>query len=368
MFPELYHLGKNGALYSWKVWTEGDTIYSDTGQVNGKRVLSVKKATPKNTGKANATTASEQALKEARAMHKHKVTRKYALSPSEAQEEEIQPMLAQDFEKRKDRNVTYPCDFQPKVDGARALARWDGDRVILTSRGAREWLVPQHLNRELEKFLPKDCILDGELYIHGEDFQDLMSWVKRDQPNTKKLEYHVYDMPMVNGEDSLYWSERLEALDKFFRLNADNLQNIKQVFTFPCFTEKEVYDAHNDVVAQGYEGGIVRLLAGQYTYGYRSYDLLKVKAFQDGEFKVIGVKNGKGKFEKSAIWLCVDSRGEEFDVTPKCTQAEKERYLREADKYIGKLLTVEFNGFTDDRKVPRFGRGKGFRLEEDLPR
>lgn len=39
-----------------------------------------------------------------------------------------------------------------------------------------------------------------------------------------------------------------------------------------------------------------------------------------------------------------------------------------ADKYIGKLLTVEFNGFTDDRKVPRFGRGKGFRLEEDLPR
>jgi len=368
MFPELYHLGKNGALYSWKIWVEGDTIYSDTGQVNGKRVLSVKKATPKNTGKANATTASEQALKEARAMHKHKVTRKYSLSPSEAQEEEIQPMLAQDFEKRKNKNVVYPCDFQPKLDGARALARWDGDKVILTSRGAREWLVPQHINRELEKFLPKDCILDGELYIHGEDFQDLMSWTKRNQPDTAKLEYHVYDMPMVNGEDSLSWTERFAALSDFYTNNFNKFDKVKLVPTYTCTSEQGVYDAHNDAVAQGYEGGIVRLWEGQYTYGYRSYDLLKVKAFQDGEFKVIGVKTGKGKFEKAAIWVCVDSRGEEFDVTPKCTQSEKERYLLEADKYIGKMLTVEFNGFTDDRKVPRFGRGKGFRLEEDLPK
>ena len=172
-FPTLYHLGKNRSLYSWDIWVEGSVIHSSTGQVDGQRVNSSKVATPKNTGRANATTAEEQALKEAEAMHKHKLTRKYSLTPGEAKEEEIAPMLAQSFEKRKDKNVTYPLDFQPKLDGVRGLASWDGDRVVLTSRGYKEWTVATHILAELKSAMGPGDILDGET---------IYSWCKGFRP------------------------------------------------------------------------------------------------------------------------------------------------------------------------------------------
>src|ERR1700680_394124 len=148
-FPILYHLGKNKALYSWEVWAEGNTVHSSTGQVDGKRVYSAFIVTPKNVGKINATDENEQAEKEAEAKWKFKIDRKYSSTPEEAQEEDIAPMLAQSFEKRKNKNVYYPADIQPKLDGCRALARWSGDKIILTSRGYKEWNYVPHIIQEL---------------------------------------------------------------------------------------------------------------------------------------------------------------------------------------------------------------------------
>lgn len=363
-FAPLYHLGKNKALYSYNIWSEGNKVYSDTGQVNGQRVTSVITVTPKNDGKANATTAEEQAVKEAKAKHKHKLDRKYSLTPEKASEEEIAPMLAQVFEKRKNKNVYYPADFQPKLDGVRALAQCDGENVILTSRGYQEWTEVTHINHELKAVLGKGDILDGELYIHGVGFQTLVSWVKRKQPETMRIEYHVYDMPSHDGEDSLAWSERKANLEKFFKANP-NLKHVKYVPSKTVSSEADVLTAHDQAVADGYEGGIVRLQNGLYNYGYRSYDLLKVKSFDDAEFTVTGVTNGVGKFVNCAIWICKTEKGQEFRVTPKTTQVEKELFLKNSKEYIGKQLTVAYFGKTDDG-IPRFPVGVKFRPTEDI--
>src|SRR5690606_22594103 len=137
----LYHRGKSGAIYSWKVWTEGADIVTEYGLVDGEKQIARKAATPKNTGRSNATTAEEQAVVEARAMWQNKRDRKYAESIADAQEELIRPMLAYDFEKRKVKNVTYPAFVQLKLDGVRALACWDGDRIELLSRHGKSWRV-----------------------------------------------------------------------------------------------------------------------------------------------------------------------------------------------------------------------------------
>lgn len=361
--PTLYHLGKNGALYSWDVWTEGPVIHSRTGQVGGQMIPSSKIATPKNVGRANATTAEEQAIREAQAMHKHKLDRKYSLTPEEARQEDIQPMLAHKFQDKK-KKVQYPGDMQPKLDGARALAYWDGDQVILTSRGAQVWTVPQHINRELEGILPKGCVLDGELYVHGVEFNTIMSWVKRKQPDTLRLEYHVYDMPSFEGEDSLPWAVRRDNLAKFFIDNQTD--KIKHVPAETVLFEDEVDTFHEKcVVENGYEGAIYRNHDGLYTYGYRSPDLLKVKAFDDGEFKVVGYTNGVGKFANCAIFICHTPDGKEFKAVPKGKMEYRQQLLRDAEQYIGKLLTVEYFGVSEDG-IPRFPVGKGFRLAEDI--
>ena len=172
-------------------------------------------------------------------------------------------------------------------------------------------------------------------------------------------------MPSHQGEDSLTWTERRKNLEDFFKRNP-NLKFIKHVPTKTLNSEAEVVAEQATVVADGFEGGIVRLFDGEYTYGYRSYDLLKVKSFDDAEFKVTGVTNGVGKFSNCAIWVCKTKNGQEFRVTPKVTQAEKEAFLRDSDKYIGKMLTVAYFGLTDDG-IPRFPVGLHFRPEEDLP-
>ena len=130
----LYHKSKTGAIVQWNIWTEGADIVTKYGQIGGKMHTARKTATPKNVGRANATTADEQAILEAKAKHKKRLDGKYSLTIEDSNKEVFLPMLASDFEKRKDK-VTYPVDVQPKLDGVRGLAYWEGGSVKLMSRG-----------------------------------------------------------------------------------------------------------------------------------------------------------------------------------------------------------------------------------------
>ena len=138
-------------------------------------------------------------------MWQKKRDKKYRESLDEAKNEFILlPMLAKDFEKRK-KKVKYPVDVQPKLDGVRCLAFWKDDRVVLLSRGAKEYTLP-HIAKELTAIL-KECptlVLDGEAYAHGVGFQTSMSYIKRLQDDTVKIRYHVYDLLNLGDPDQVW--------------------------------------------------------------------------------------------------------------------------------------------------------------------
>ena len=102
----------------------------------------------------------------------------------------------------------------------------------------------------------------------------------------------------------------------------------------------------------------------------RSFGLLKLKSFQDEEFEVWDVIEGKGKLKgKAGAFVCgttpsngVTLSGECFNVKMACKESELEEYLVNAHKYIGKQLTVQFQGKTK-RGIPRFPIGLRFREE-----
>jgi len=135
-FDTLYHKGSSGALYSWRVWTEGADVCTEYGQIDGKKQLARKTADAKNVDKSNATTPEEQAVAEAKSMWTHRVERKYRRTIDEAKNDEIfLPMLASEFEKRRGQKKdghTYPCDVQPKLDGCVY-----GSTVLTTSDGPK---------------------------------------------------------------------------------------------------------------------------------------------------------------------------------------------------------------------------------------
>lgn len=358
-FPTLYHKSKTGAIIEWNLSVDGSKITTVWGQSNGKKQTSELICTPKNEGRSNETNAEEQAIKEAEAQWKYQLDRKYRLTPEESEEVILFPMLARSKSVQRDENCSFPCHIQPKFDGLRCMAMWDNDEIILMSRNGKPYTVP-HISEELKSILPKDTILDGELYVHGLSFQSISSWCKRVQPDTAKVCYRVYDCPTCEGINGRIWEERFEDLKDIVGKGSD--------FISVCETKKvynmdEVFEYQSECVADGYEGAILRTLNGRYLWGQRSrHELLKVKLFVDDEFEIIGYKSGlQGtKEENAVIWKCKTKTGKEFFARPSGSIEDREEKLKEADKYIGKFYTVKFFEYTDDGNL-RFPVGEGFK-------
>lgn len=347
-------------------------IITTHGQVDGQKVVTKRKATPKNVGRSNATTAEEQAVIEAKAMHKFKLDRKYSLTPEAAQEDVLLPMLAKPFEKVK--KIQYPVAVQPKLDGVRALARWEGDKVVLISRSGKPWLVTTHINEHLEKVMPKGTVLDGEIYLHGKGFQWITARTKKKQEGTEHLQFHVYDAPETNDDATLPWHERENNMEQVLSASCAD-DPVVLVSTTLAQNREHVTYVHDTAVKAGYEGAIVRTLNGLYEYGHRSSSLLKVKDFQDAEYAIVGHtsedverENSGGQIiqQKAVIWRCKDAAtGLEFETRPRGSYVERAALYEAAEGYYGQLLKVRFFGLTDDG-LPRFPVGVGIRASEDL--
>lgn len=358
-WPTLYRRTSTGAIQQWKVWTEDDTIWTEYGQVNGAMQRTSKKAEPKNVGRANATSAERQAELEAQAMWTKRADLKYTPDIDKAQTAEpVLPMLAHNFEDQKAR-LQYPVFVQPKLDGVRCLAYRDDDgQVVLSSRQGKPWNLP-HVAAEVAKILPVGStdVLDGEIYLHGVTFQSVTRMVKKHRPETTSLKYMIYD---VITDQAFTQSERINYLKGLFR--GHEFDTLMLVPTEVANTEIEVYNIQKNYVSGGYEGAIVRKPHAPYKMNARSNDLLKVKSFLEEDFKIVGYKQGVGRFAGLVIWVCETAEGKTFDCVPKGSMEDKAEWFANADKYVGKLLSVKFFEYTEDG-IPRFPVGLG--IKED---
>jgi DNA ligase-1 len=362
----LYHTDNNGSLRVWKIWTEGKTIVVEYGHVDGKMQIARKDAEAKNVGTKAETTPEEQAAKEAKAMHKHKLQRKYSLTKKDAKLPSQLPMLAHKYEEKK-KKVTWPCDIQPKLDGLRCLARNNDGVVQLTSRAGMVLNLP-HICKELQKWMPDDMVLDGELYVHGVSLQTINSWIPKPGQSLKEesnnIIYNVYDVPMINGSDTYTWCDRESALQDLVQES----EHVETIETLEVVNESDAMEMTSRFIDNGYEGGILRQYDGVYNWGHRSADLLKIKRGEDAEFEVVGYYDGIGKEKGKVCWICKNNDGTDntFEVRPRGSYEERAKIFKVAESYIGRLLTVRFFGRTD-KNIPFIPVGIVFRIDEDLP-
>ena len=355
--PTLYAKTSGGAVNVWNIKVEGSEVCVEWGQLDGAQQTARYACEPKNVGRANASTAEQQALLEAISKWKKQIKKKYHTSIEGTETFNRKPMLAKSFKERTGK-VQYPASLQPKLDGLRCFAFLDGDEVSLQARGGDPYSV-QHIQTALRPVLdtlPPGTILDGELYRHGTSLQTLNSWVRKPKPESIGVEYHVYDV-IVGDAPNAPWKDRLKTLEGL-SVNAP----IKIVVTTTVQDEVDVKSQHDALVQQGYEGAIVRLLGGVYRFAARSSELLKYKDFQDAEFKIVSFTTGKGKFENVPVFKCITAEGKEFDVAPRGSEAERAEMLREAPTMIGKSLTVRYFDLTDEG-IPHFPVGVGIREE-----
>lgn len=198
----------------------------------------------------------------------------------------------------------FPCYLQPKLNGVRCLAQVQPNGVcVFMSRDEKLWARTKlaHLAEQLEsiKDIVENRILDGELYVHGWKLQRINGAVsvKSQTPreDTHEVEYHVFDVVDPGKQFSVRWPEFIDTI------RGVDLPNIKTVETTFINDRERMEVEFKYFTRLGYEGVMLRpdgpYVFGQTLLGTRknSEFLWKYKAWEDGEFKCIGVTQGEGK-------------------------------------------------------------------------
>ena len=399
-FPELQGEATTGKTKSWsiRVLERGDTgvIKTTHGYVDGKMQVNEKIiSVGKNIGKKNETTPLQQAVSEAKASWIKKKESGYSplgvttTTPSasvsditkgvaavnldaknesgdEAKDDEDDsgrgkgidrdvpsPMLAHDFLKRG-KSIKFPCYTQRKYDGTRCVAI---SGKGLYSRNKKRYPHLDHIVAEINK-LPSTIILDGELYSDTLTFQEIVGIVKRetlkegDEKKQLQIKLHVYDI--INEAPYELRYTNLQIL-----FNKYKFQHLVLVKSDICESEEAIKELHARYVAEGFEGLMLRNKTGLYKNS-RAVDLQKFKEFFDGEFKIVGYKEGEGLEAGCVIWVCEAENGLQFACRPRGTREERVELYSNGDKYVGKKLTVRYQEMTDSN-VPRFPVGIAIR-------
>jgi DNA ligase-1 len=295
--PTLYSRTSTGAVQQWTIEIEGDSYRTHFGQIDGKQQTTEPTlCKAKNEGKANATTAQEQALKDAKALWKKKKDSGCFENIADIDTALFtEPMLAKKYEDYID-DIVFPVYSQPKLDGIRCIARKDG----LWSRNGKKFVSVPHIEKALEGVfkLHPNLVLDGELYCDkfSNDFNAICSLVKKTKPTTQDLEdsaasiqYHIYDADIKER----MFSERY--MDITIILGVENILEsnvIKFVDTVCCLDCEHINEMYEKYVNEGYEGQMVRL--DKPYENKRSKSLLKRKEFQDKEYVIIDIIEGEG--------------------------------------------------------------------------
>jgi DNA ligase-1 len=261
------------------------------------------------------------------------------------------PMLAKEYDPNK---TTFPVYTQPKLDGVRCVAMWHNSRLVMLSRSGARLKIP-HLAKQLKKWLAKDEIADGELYVHGLGINKISGMVRRGDPG---LQFHVFDMVRKLKKRTPY-VERLGLI-----ATAYDCGDIKLVRHQVALNADDLEEFHREYVAAGYEGLILRAHDAWYTPGYTTA-LQKIKAFRDSEFRVVDCTVATGEHAGAIIFECMGNGDDTFTVVPADTLENRRAMADHAEDFVGLAYKVKYFEMTKAGK-PRFPVGLGFRSENDM--
>lgn len=366
-FNKLYGYDKKKKMKEWSIKVENHSTYSVIvtcyGQLDGKKTESrVAVRSGKNIGKKNETSHFEQAIMDAQSkwMKKRDIEKYMEDIVAEFAKIEVDemkdflPMLAQDYGKHA-KKIIFPCYVQPKLDGYRMIYNAKSKRCTSRQGKTFDSIMSSKLYKEELVHIEGEVVLDGELYVHGGTFEHLGILRKKklkdeDIVTLGKIEYHVYDII----DTSLTYAERMTKLQNLFENRP--FQKVVMVKTTETKTHDEIRLCHEEFVADGYEGTIVRNANGLYRCKFRSYDLQKYKDFMDAEYKIVDYTyevDTSGEDMNLVVWICENENGVKFNVRPQGTREERQWLYKNGLNYIGKRLWTKYFELTD-RGVPRF--------------
>lgn len=357
--PILYKLTKTGAIQTYQVSTSEDLITVTQGQLEGKKQSYETKCLPKNVGRSNETTGTEQAILEAKSKHAKKIKAGYVLDSSGELTvklpQKVKPYIGNESK------IKFPAYSTPKLNGVNATYWLLPDGALsLTSRGGDEYPAIPHLETEIHKLmtiLATTC-LNGELYIHGEHLQDITSAVKKPKELSKQLEFSVFEAPLLADT---YEKRRYKLNEVSVEWSTDDvIQNSKLQFLtgITVNSTKDIEAHYNQCMAAGLEGTVIYNADAPYQFNTRSSYVYKYKKAQDAEFQIVDCETDKNGHP---VFHCTTPSGSVFKVKPKGTDSERKQIVRNFEtQYLNKWYKIEFETYSKDN-IPLKPVGIGLR-------
>ena len=365
MLPTIYKRTSKGQVQQWTIICGDGCYHTEEGIVGGS--ISVNKphtCEPKNIGKSNQTTASQQAEIEAHAKWDKKLKSGYARSIGEIDSVAFKKPMKGYKWREQAKKAKPPFYIQDKLNGIRYQAEADASR----STGGEIFYTTPHIREDIAPIFADH----PELFLDGEGYNKKWGYAKqlnrltellnvtikeKDltpeilQDSEKHVEFWVFDAFGFDGiTEKTPWIQRYAALKKLlkkYKLKYVHLLDYETVHSV-----KELFAKLEENRIAGGEGLMVRWGDCPRKEG-KSTMMLKLKHFDDEEFKIIAFEEGNGAYAGcvKAVILELNEPSPRGDTTFRSNIDGDIEWLRELfenqGKYIGEPATTEYQHYSE---------------------
>jgi len=358
-YETLYSKDSTGKIRIWFQEQDGANYRTVSGVKDSDNLVTSEwtVAESKNSGKKNATTGIEQATAEIKAKYKKQRKTGYTtiISDVDTACNYIEPILAKNY-KDYDETVDFSKEewgMQTKFNGICNITSING----CFSRKGEHFVMLKHIEKALVPFFKKfpDAVLHGEAF--NDDYREQLNEIVKlcrktvhitddDYNQSEKLiKYYIYDgyCESAGVGENVPYSKRKEWIDKNVIGKYSNCIEVKTVIVKD---KKHLDEFFGKRIERGDEGVILRKMNMKYSHK-RDKNLLKYKPLDSDEMTIVDIKEGSGNWNNKAKIITLKMKnGKIFDGTFKGSMKDAEICLKEKNKWIGKIVTVYYNGIT----------------------
>lgn len=262
--------------------------------------------------------------------------------------------------------------LEPKLDGHRLLAQVTESGVHLWTRNGNDKAAHlPHVASEIAENFPAGTWLDGEAIIAGGKEIGGSNTVQKALGGNPKhakvycaVEYVAFDLLAHGGIDArmIEFGKRRSLLETIF--GGAEFESIRLIEQLPA-----VEESHEILLANGYEGSMVKWLDGKYLSGKRGCGQGKLKAKWTIDAVIMGYKPGENSFTGligAVIFGQYDGDGNLVE-RGRCSgmnMKTREYITKYSEELIGSVIEVGHMGSLqgDGLRHPQF---KKFRADKD---
>lgn len=246
-----------------------------------------------------------------------------------------------------------------KIDGFKCIARKEGNVVKLYSRNGIEYEEVVDVENIISGIQKESFVIDGELYAIG-DFKSSEEGYKATSKILRRkgmkqgikliaydyLELEEFDIGKSKG-DTLQRKSKLKELLK--DIDSEFVEYLEPMYVGNDL--EKVENIAKKEIEKGEEGIIVSIANAKWE-AKKSQGCLKLKILKTGDVLVNGMYEGTGKYKGMMggvnCEFIYNGKVCKVDVGSGWDDRDRMHLFNNQDEIIGKVITVEYRGVTED--------------------